>query len=199
MRICANVLLLTLVLLSGPLSNTEGLTALAQSQDTARKELVARAKALELKTPYVAPPGDPLEHDASGFAKVMCSAVFITGLDADFAAENVGFFTGPYEARAKLGKPVVDRANKTVTVTLANGVRRIAKYFGDQGCISLPVGKDSLNFKPVKVKSRKELIAGLKPHYLQYLREDNGDLPEGYVPQAQPSVQKAAMALPVLS
>jgi len=154
MRICANVLLLTLVLLSGPLSNTEGLTALAQSQDTARKELVARAKALELKTPYVAPPGDPLEHDASGFAKVMCSAVFITGLDADFAAENVGFFTGPYEARAKLGKPVVDRANKTVTVTLANGVRRIAKYFGDQGCITLPVGKDSLSFKPVKVKSR---------------------------------------------
>jgi len=97
MRICANVLLLTLVLLWGPVSKTQSLTALAQSQDTARKELVARAKALELKTPYVAPPGDPLEHDASGFAKVMCSAVFITGLDADFAAENVGFFTGPYQ------------------------------------------------------------------------------------------------------
>ncbi|MEK6406991.1 MAG: radical SAM protein [Acidobacteriota bacterium] len=53
--------------------------------------------------------------------------------------------------------------------------------------------------KPVKIKSRKELIAGLKPHYLQYLREDNGDLPEGYVPQARQSVQKAALALPVLS
>ena len=36
----------------------------------------------------------------------MCSAVFITGLDPDFAAENVGYFTGPYEERAKLGKPV---------------------------------------------------------------------------------------------
>jgi radical SAM superfamily enzyme YgiQ (UPF0313 family) len=53
--------------------------------------------------------------------------------------------------------------------------------------------------KPIKVKSRKELIAGLKPHYLQYLREDNGDLPEGFVPQARPSAQKAALALPVLS
>jgi radical SAM superfamily enzyme YgiQ (UPF0313 family) len=53
--------------------------------------------------------------------------------------------------------------------------------------------------KPLKVKSRKELISGLKPHYLQYLREDNGDLPEGYVPQAQKSAQKASMALPVLS
>ncbi|MEK6287605.1 MAG: radical SAM protein [Acidobacteriota bacterium] len=53
--------------------------------------------------------------------------------------------------------------------------------------------------KPIKVKSRKELIAGLKPHYLQYLREDNGDLPEGYVPHARQNEQKAALALPVLS
>jgi radical SAM superfamily enzyme YgiQ (UPF0313 family) len=53
--------------------------------------------------------------------------------------------------------------------------------------------------KPVEIKTRKELIAGLKPHYLQYLRADNGDLPEGYVPQARQNVQKAALALPVLS
>ena len=32
--------------------------------------------------------------------------------------------------------------------------------------------------KPLKTKSRKELIALLKPNYLQYLRADNGDLPE---------------------
>src|SRR5262245_62864649 len=55
--------------------------------------LIARAKPLELGTPYVPPPGDPLTHHAAGFAKVICSAVFITGLDPDFAAENVGYFT----------------------------------------------------------------------------------------------------------
>jgi hypothetical protein len=32
--------------------------------------------------------------------------------------------------------------------------------------------------KPLKTKGRAELIAGLKPHYWQYLRADNGDLPE---------------------
>jgi hypothetical protein len=53
--------------------------------------------------------------------------------------------------------------------------------------------------KPLKVKSRKELIAGLKPHYLQYLREDNGDLPEGYLSPARQGKQKASLALPVLS
>src|SRR5262245_4043190 len=67
------------------------------AQPSPRDALIARAKALELDTPYVPPPGTAMEHHASGYAKVMCSAVFIAGLDPDFAAENVGFFTGPYE------------------------------------------------------------------------------------------------------
>ncbi len=47
--------------------------------------LIARAKPLELKTEYTPPPGDALEHHTAGFAKTLCSAVFITGLDPDFA------------------------------------------------------------------------------------------------------------------
>jgi CubicO group peptidase (beta-lactamase class C family) len=118
-----------------------------------REALIARAKSLELNTPYVPPPGDPLELHTSGYAKIMCSAVFITGLDADFAAENVGYFVGPYAQRAKVGKPVIDRANKSVSITLPSGVTRTAKYFGDQGCVTLPVGKTSLSFTPIKLKS----------------------------------------------
>ena len=79
--------------------------ATAHGQTEAVKALLARAKALELNTPYVPPPGDPLEHHASGYAKIMCSAVFVTGLDPAFAAENVGYFTAPYADRAKLGTP----------------------------------------------------------------------------------------------
>src|SRR4051812_28453046 len=71
--------------------------------------LNARAKPLELATSYEPPPGDPLEHNTSGYAKTMCSAVFITGLEAEVAAESVGYFTGPYAERKKVGKPVVDR------------------------------------------------------------------------------------------
>ena len=115
--------------------------------------LIARAKSLELDTPYEPPPGDVLEHHTSGFAKIMCSAVFITGLAPEFAAENVGYFTSPYEERAKVGKPVIDRANQAVHVKLPNGVTRTAKYLGSQGCVTLPVGKTSVNFTPVSVKS----------------------------------------------
>src|SRR6266446_8202841 len=133
-----------------------GLTAALQAQsDTAarRSALLARAKALELTTPYVPPPGDPLEHHTAGYAKIMCSAVFITGLDPDFAAENVGYFTAPYKQRAKLGKPIIDRAGKAVHVTLPNGGRRTARFLGDQGCVTLPTGQTSFSFKPVPVAS----------------------------------------------
>src|SRR4030081_1695060 len=84
----------------------------AAAQGPINNALIARAKSFELDTPYVPPPGDPMAHHAAGYAKVMCSAVFMTGLAPDFAAENVGFFTAPYGQRAKLGKPVIDRANK---------------------------------------------------------------------------------------
>ncbi len=116
--------------------------------------LIARAKSLELDTPYVPPPGDPLELHTAGFAKIMCSAVFITGLDPDFAAENVGYFTSPYAERAKVGKPVIDRVAKAVHVTLPNGVTRTAKHLGSQGCVTLPVGKSSVDFTPIDVKSK---------------------------------------------
>jgi CubicO group peptidase (beta-lactamase class C family) len=126
----------------------------SQGPAAARAALVARAKALELDTPYVPPPGDPLEHHASGFAKVVCSAVFVTGLDPDFAAENVGYFTAPYGERAKLGKPVVDRAQAAVHVRLPSGLTRTARYLGSQGCVGLPPGHDSVRFTPVSVASR---------------------------------------------
>ena len=118
-----------------------------------REALIARAKALELDTPYVAPPGDALEHQTAGFAKIMCSAVFITGLDPDFAAENVGYFTGPYLERARVGKPVVDRAAREVRVTLPNGPTLTARYLGSQGCVTLPAGRRTVDFTPVQVKS----------------------------------------------
>jgi CubicO group peptidase (beta-lactamase class C family) len=126
----------------------------ASSQVPPTDPLIARAKSLELDTPYVPPPGDPLAHHAAGYAKVMCSAVFMTGLAPDFAAENVGFFTAPYGVRATLGKPVIDRASGAVHVTLPNGVIRTAKYLGSQGCVTLPIGKSAVSFTPVVVKSR---------------------------------------------
>ena len=119
----------------------------------AREKLISRAKSLELPTAYEPPPGDALSHHTSGYAKTMCSAVFITGYDVAFAAEHVGYFTGPYDERAKVGKPVVDRVKKTVSITLPNGVVRTAVYTNGQGCISLPEGSETLSFTPKPIKT----------------------------------------------
>src|SRR5207248_9500706 len=137
----------------GPATNTDA-SAAQQVAVSPLAALIARAKSLELDTPYAPPPGDPLEHHTAGFAKIMCSAVFITGLDPDFAAENVGYFTSPYAERAKVGKPVIDRAAQAVHVTLPNGVTLTAKYLGSQGCVTLPVGKSSVDFTPIDVKTK---------------------------------------------
>jgi CubicO group peptidase (beta-lactamase class C family) len=131
-----------------------GVSAAAQESNPLRDSLIARARSLELSTPYVPPPGNPLEHHASGFAKIMCSAVFVTGLQPDFAAENVGYFTAPYEQRTRMGKPVIDRAQRAVHITLPTGVRRTAVFLGDQGCVTLPVGKRAVSFTPIRVNSR---------------------------------------------
>jgi hypothetical protein len=141
------------VFLLGVLFLTVAMTATADSR-TQLDELIARAKSLELDTPYVPPPGDPLVHHAAGYAKVMCTAVFVTGLAPDFAAENVGYFTAPYEIRAKLDKPVIDRANQAVHITLPNGLTRTAKYLGSQGCVTLALGENTVHFTPLTVKSQ---------------------------------------------
>lgn len=126
-------------------------TLMANAQDL-RSKLIARGTQFDLKTSqYKAPPGDALSHHTSGYAKIMCSAVFITGLKPEFAAENVGYFSSPYAERAKVSKPVVDYDKKSVSITLPNGVVRTAIYTDGQGCITLPEGSNSLNFRPVKV------------------------------------------------
>lgn len=127
---------------------------LAASAASGQQPLLARARALELDTPYVPPPGDPLLHHAAGLAKIVCSAVFVSGFDAAFATHNLGFFVSPEQARAQLGEPVVDRDAQAVAVRLPDGTRRVARYLGDQGCMTLPVGETSLRFTPQRVERR---------------------------------------------
>ena len=127
-------------------------TPCAAADEAANDALLARARALELNTPAEPPPGNPLEHHAAGFAQIMCSAVFITGLTPEFAAQNVGYFTAPYAERSKLGAPIVDRVAREVRITVPGGAARVARYVGDQGCVTLPIGKNTLDFTPRTVK-----------------------------------------------
>jgi len=124
-----------------------------KSTSSRRDTLLESAASLELDTEYAQPPGEALQHHTSGFAKILCSAVFISGLDPDFAAENIGYFTSPYAERAHVTNRVIDYENRSVHLTLPSGMTLTARYYGDQGCVTLPPGEESVYFTPVEVES----------------------------------------------
>lgn len=124
--------------------------------------VIARGDSLQLPgSRWEAPPGDPLAHKTAGFAVTLCGAVFLTGLTPGDAAANVGFFTGPLTDRAEVVDTVVDRTTQSVRLTLRNGVTRVAKRYGSQGCVALPEGKDSVRFRPSVVRSALPPAASL--------------------------------------
>src|SRR5829696_6074323 len=63
-----------------------------------------------------APAGTPIALGLAGYAKVLCSAVFVSGRDAAEAFENSGFFLFP-EAERRGVSYDVDRAHKLVRMT----------------------------------------------------------------------------------
>ena len=107
----------------------------------------------EVPSRWVPPPGDPLEHSTSGFAKVLCSSIFITGRDLETAADEDGFFVSKREERKFVVDKKVDYESKTVSLTLPNGVVRRARHVGGQGCISLPNSRPYLYFEPMEVQT----------------------------------------------
>ncbi len=120
-------------------------------EDVPTDPLLARAASFELDTEYVPPPGEALHHQTAGFAKILCSGVFITGLDPDDAAANVGGFISPFEERHHVVDTVVDFDRQMVSLTLPDGVTRSARRYGNQGCVAHPIGEDDVYFTPSEV------------------------------------------------
>ena len=120
--------------------------------DGSTESLIARAQAFELDTEYNPPPGEALHHQTAGFAKILCSGVFITGLDAADAAANVGGFISPFDERRHVVDTVVDYEQERVALTLPDGVTRTAKRYENQGCVAHGMGEDSVHFAPTAVE-----------------------------------------------
>ena len=143
---CGSRVCITILLLLGAATQAFG-----QAAD--REALIARARSLELDTPYEPVPGDAMVHHAAGYATVMCSGVFISGLDSAFVAENTGYFTAPYEVRRSFSRVRIDRAARSVAVTTPDGTVRLARQLASQGCVALPVGQTEPYFTPRVVRS----------------------------------------------
>ena len=89
----------------------------------------------------------------AGFAKVLCSALFITGRQLKDAAAEDGNFLAPFPVRGAATDTIVDRVRQSVTIRTHDGIDVTARRFSDQGCVILRKGEDSVHFTPERVVS----------------------------------------------
>lgn len=82
---------------------------------------------------YPTPTGTPTEQGLAGFAKILCSAVFVSGRDPAEAARNSAYFFMPRDEQDKV-QWKIDRQGKMAYASLGKTTRE-AKFYGDQGCI----------------------------------------------------------------
>jgi CubicO group peptidase (beta-lactamase class C family) len=97
------------------------------------------------------PVGTHTELGLQGSAKVLCSAVFVSGRDPEEFARNSGFWFMPAGDADKVTW-TVDRERKVVTTTFGS-TSRSARFYGDQGCIIDRAGKEGIAFTPVAVRT----------------------------------------------
>ncbi len=98
------------------------------------------------------PRDTPLTLGAAAYAKILCSAVFVSGRDEAEARLNSAFFLTPEAERPHI-TTTIDRERKIVRATVRGVVTRSAGFYGDQGCVIHPEGTDSVLFTPTPVKT----------------------------------------------
>ena len=121
---------------------------LATSSTVLAQRAVPPARSHHPDIPYQS----PTSLGAATYAKVLCSAVFVSGRDADEAKQNSAYFLMTEPDRAKPIAAEVDRQAKRVRVTVES-ITRTAAYYGDQGCVIHPANHDGVHFKPVAVRT----------------------------------------------
>jgi Beta-lactamase len=97
------------------------------------------------------------------YAKLMCSAVFISARDlaeaerdsGPLVTENIGssysIFT---EADRAIAHVHIDHKRKVVTTSFRDFAPGVARFYGDQGCVILPSGVENAFFTSKKVSTR---------------------------------------------
>jgi CubicO group peptidase (beta-lactamase class C family) len=98
-----------------------------------------------------APLGTPTENGLAGYAKILCSAVFVSGRTPEDGAQGSAYFFMPTAERDKVTY-TVDRSARLVRATFG-AVTREARFYGDQGCIIQNPTRPGIHFKPVAVKT----------------------------------------------
>lgn len=101
--------------------------------------------------PIPGPRGTHSENGLAGFAKILCSGVFVSERAPEDVARGSAYFFMPRDEQEKVAWKI-DRTGKRAIASLGE-VSRSARHHGDQGCIIENHEKPGLHFTPVAVRS----------------------------------------------
>ena len=134
------------------------------------------------------PRGTHTENGLAGFAKILCSGVFVSERPPEDVVTGSAYFFVPQAERDQV-KWTVDRTAKLARASLGATTRE-ARFYGDQGCIIQNPETPGIHFKPVAVRTRLP-DAATQPWPM-------GDRPDKPAPaqatQAGPNADAAKMA-----
>ena len=110
------------------------------------------ARRAQPSQPIAAPQGTHTENGLAGYAKILCSGVFVSGRTPEDVARGSAYFFMP-RAEQELVKWTIDNNTKAARASLGD-ISREARYYGDQGCIIQNPAKPGIHFTPVAVRTR---------------------------------------------
>ena len=98
------------------------------------------------------PQGTHTENGLAGFAKILCSGVFVSGREPADVATGSAYFFMPAAEQDKVTY-TVDRTARLARASLGT-ITREARYYGDQGCIIQNPDKPGIHFTPTAVRTK---------------------------------------------
>ena len=101
--------------------------------------------------PIPSPLGTHTENGLAGYAKILCSGVFVSGRAPDDVARGSAYFFMPRGEQDRVTW-TVDREGKLARASLG-AIAREARFHGDQGCIIENPASPGIHFKPVAVRT----------------------------------------------
>ena len=108
--------------------------------------------ALAAQPPIAGPRGTHTENGLAGFAKILCSGVFVSGRAPDDVVTGSAYFFMPDAERAQVTW-TIDRTARLARASLGTTTRE-ARFYGDQGCIIENRESPGIHFTPVAVRTR---------------------------------------------
>ena len=98
-----------------------------------------------------APLGTRTDNGLAGYAKILCSGVFVSGRAPEEVASGSAYFFMPRAEQDEV-KWSIDRVARLARASLG-AITREARYYGDQGCIIQNPSNPGIHFTPVAVRT----------------------------------------------